>query len=148
MEARRLLLCLPLLCLPMNLHPVFFLSLNPAQFSGDYLSSTSHPSVWKSQHPHPSQRPDELPKVQASQARPSLPHCSGPCRNREGMCLLGPCPVLTEARLRASPHPSPTDTQGFIVRLCHGNYVHGLPRSHGLRRKNNRAFSLCQDPQY
>lgn len=142
------LLCLTLLCLPVNPHPVFCLCLSPAQFLGDYLSSTSHAGIGKSQQPHPSQQPNELPKAQTSQARPSLHHGSGPCRNWEGMCLLGPCPVLAETGLRASPPPSPTDTQGFIVRLCHGNYAHGLPRSHGLSRKNNRAFSLCQDPQY
>lgn len=86
------------------------------------------PGFWKSRHPHPHQPPNELPK--AGPARHSLrsrPHRPGPCRNLEGMCLLGPCPVLTEARTRASPCPSLPDTQGFIVRLCHGNYAHGLP---------------------
>lgn len=126
----------------MNPSPGFCLNLHSAQFSGGYLSSSSRASIWKSQHPHPKQQPTKLPKAQTSQARASLPHGSGPCRNWEGMCLLGWCPVMTEARLRASPRPSPTDTQGFLVRLCHGNYAHGLPRSHGLRRKNNRVFSL------
>lgn len=122
--------------------------LQPGPFLGrlSFLYLTS--GIGKSQQPHPSQQPNELPKAQTSQARPSLHHGSGPCRNWKRMCLLGPCPVLTEAGLRASPPPSPTDTQGFIVRLCHGNYAHGLPCSHGLSRKNNRAFSLCQDPQY
>lgn len=124
-------------------------SLCLAQFSGDYLpTASSCLGIWKSQQPSSqSTPPKELPKSPGKLGAAS-PSCgSRPCRNWEGVCLLGSCPVLSQAGPRASPSPSPTDTQGFILSLCHGNSVFGLPYSHGLRRKNNSAFSLCGDQQ-
>lgn len=103
-------LCLPPLCLPVEPYPVLCLSFAPSQFSGYYLSSSSRPGVWKSQHPHPNQQPNEPPKAWPARHSPAILMAQDPGRNWTGMCLLGQCLVLIEAGLRASPCPSLTDT--------------------------------------
>lgn len=119
-----------LLGLPVNPHPVLAAPrLAPAQCSRDYPSSPSAQASGRADTltPISHQMSSQRLGRPGTPCAPVRPHRPGPCRNLEGMCLLGPCPVLTEARTRASPCPSLPDTQGFIVRLCHGNYAHGLP---------------------